>query len=43
MRDREEGRDRQREKKQAPRREPEVGLDPGSPGSCPGLKAVLNS
>ena len=27
---------------QAPCREPEVGLDPGSPGSGPGLKAALN-
>ena len=34
-------RDRQREK-QAPCREPNVGLDPGSPGSHPGLKAALN-
>ena len=34
-------RERQREK-QAPCREPDVGLDPESPGSCPGLKAVLN-
>ena len=34
-------RDRQREK-QAPCREPDVGLDPGSPESGPGLKAVLN-
>ena len=25
--------------KQAPCREPDVGLDPGSPGSGPGLKA----
>ena len=32
---------RQREK-QAPCREPDVGLDPESPGSCPGLKAALN-
>ena len=32
---------RQREK-QAPCKEPDVGLDPGSPGSHPGLKAVLN-
>ena len=32
---------RQREK-QAPCREPNVGLDPGSPGSGPGLKAALN-
>ena len=31
-------RDRQREK-QAPCREPDVGLDPGSPGSGPGPKA----
>ena len=23
-------------------KEPDVGLDPGSPGSCPGLKAALN-
>ena len=34
-------RHRQREK-QAPCREPDVGLDPGSPESGPGLKAVLN-
>ena len=34
-------RHRQREK-QAPCREPNVGLDPGSPGSCPGLQAALN-
>ena len=32
------GRDIGREK-QAPCREPDVGLDPGTPGSCPGLKA----
>ena len=31
----------QREK-QAPRREPDVGLDPGSPGSYPRLKAAPN-
>ena len=31
----------QREK-QAPCREPDVGLDPGSLGSGPGLKAALN-
>ena len=30
--------ERQREK-QAPCREPDVGLDPGTPGSCPGPKA----
>ena len=34
-------RHRQREK-QAPCRKPEMGLDPRSPGSRPGLKAVLN-
>ena len=34
-------RHRQREK-QAPCREFDVGLDPGSPGSHPGLQAVLN-
>ena len=34
----ERNRHRQR-KKQAPGREPDVGLDPRSPGSCPGLKA----
>ena len=34
-------RHRQREK-QAPCREPDVGLDPGSPGSRPGLQAALN-
>ena len=40
-RERERQRCRQR-KKQAPCREPDVGLDPGSPGSRPGLKVVLN-
>ena len=40
-RERERQKHRQREK-QAPCREPDVGLDPGSPGSCPGLKAALN-
>ena len=35
---REKPRHRQREK-QAPCREPDVGLDPGSPGSLPGPKA----
>ena len=40
-REREADNTRQREK-QAPCREPEVGLDPGSPGSRPGLQAVLN-
>ena len=43
MRDagRERQRHRQREK-QAPCKEPDVGLDPGSPGSNPRLKASLN-
>ena len=36
MRERE--RERQREK-QDPCREPDVGLDPGTPGLCPELKA----
>ena len=40
-RERERQRHRQREK-QAACREPDVGLDPGSSGSHPGLKAVLN-
>ena len=31
----------QAEGKQAPLREPDVGLDPGTPGSGPGLKAAL--
>ena len=37
QRERERQRHRQREK-QAPYREPDVGFDPGSPGSCPGPK-----
>ena len=44
MRDRQtdqRGRDKAREK-QAPCREPDVGLDPASPGSGPGWKGVLN-
>ena len=40
-REREGQRHRQREK-QAPCREPNVGLDSGSPGSGPGLKVALN-
>ena len=40
-RERERERHRQREK-QAPCREPDVGFDPGSPGSRPGLKAAPN-
>ena len=45
MKDTERKRERQRHRrreKQAPCREPDVGLDPGSPGPHPGLKAVLN-
>ena len=38
MRERERQRHRQKEK-QAPCRESDVGLDPGSPGPRPGLKA----
>ena len=41
MRDTERQRHRQREK-QAPSREPNAGLDPGSPGSRPRLPAALN-
>ena len=37
-RERERQKHRQREK-QVPYREPDVGLDPGTPGSCPGPKA----
>ena len=40
-RERERERSRQREK-QAPCRKPDVGLDPGCPGSHPGLQAALN-
>lgn len=39
---RERGRSTGRGEKQAPCREPDVGLDPGSPGSLPGLQAALN-
>ena len=40
MRDRERERQRHRQKeKQVPCREPNVGLDPGTPGSRPGPKA----
>ena len=43
MRDREREAETQAEgEKQAPCREPDVGLDPGSPGSRPGLKVALN-
>ena len=41
MRDRERERGRQREK-QAPCKEPDAGLDPGSPGPHPGLQAAPN-
>ena len=37
-RERERQRHRQREK-QSPCKEPDVGLDPGTPRSCPGQKA----
>ena len=40
-RERERQRHRQREK-QAACREPDKGLDPEAPGSCPGLKVALN-
>ena len=45
MRDTEKERERQRHRqreKQVPCREPDVGLDPGTPRSGPGLKAALN-
>ena len=43
MRDTHTERQRHRQrKKQAPFREPDAGLDSGSPGSHPGLKGVLN-
>ena len=38
-RDRDRKRERERDRKQAPCREPDVGLDPRTPGSHPGLKA----
>ena len=41
-RQREREEETQAREKQAPCGEPNVGLDPGSPGSDPGLKAVLN-
>ena len=40
-RERERQRHRQREK-QAPCREPDMALDPGSPGSRPGLQVAVN-
>ena len=43
MRDTERERQRRRHREeQAPCREPDAGLDPGSPGSHPGLQAALN-
>ena len=42
MRDTQREAETQAEEEQAPCREPDVGLDPGSPGSGPGLKAALN-
>ena len=42
MRERERKAETQEREKQAPRREPDVGLDPGSAGSLPGLKAALS-
>ena len=41
QREREKQGHRQREK-QAPYREPDMGFDPGTPGSHPGLKVALN-
>ena len=40
MRDREREAETQAREKQAPCREPNMGLDPRSPGSHPGLKAT---
>ena len=39
MRDREREAETQAGEKQAPHREPDTRLDPGTPGSCPGPKA----
>ena len=41
-RERERGRDNRQREKQAQCREPDMGLDPGSPGSGPGPKEALN-
>ena len=43
MREREREAETQAEGKQAPCREPDVGLDPGTSGSHPGLKAGAKS
>ena len=42
MRDTEREAETQAEGEAGPMQEPDVGLDPGSPGSGPGLKAALN-
>ena len=42
MRDTEREAEHRQREKQAPCREPDLGLDPGSPGSNPGLQATLN-
>ena len=43
MRERERGRQRYRQReKQAPCRDPDAELDPGTPGSLTGPKAALN-
>ena len=42
IRDTEKEREAQKREKQAPCRDPDVGLDSRSAGSGPGLKAVLN-
>ena len=39
MRDTEREQQRQRHRQKAPCREPDMGLDPRTPRSCPGLKA----
>ena len=42
MRDPEREAETQIEEEAGSIREPDVGLDPRSPGSCPGLKVALN-
>ena len=42
MRDTDRERGRDTEERQAPCREPNVGFDPRTPGSRPGLQAALN-
>ena len=41
-REKERGQRHKQREKQAPCREPDVGLDPRTLGLCPGLKAALN-